>query len=348
MTYPLGRNTKTPDPRDANYPPSRLEALIASGAAVPLDRSVPVILDQGNNGTCVAFGICGALNTADGGAKFADADALAFFLTIPGAGPLPDGGAQVRDGLQKAKDNGWILAYSALNTEADITSWIENHGPVVFGTDWYEGMFTPDKDGTVHITGADQGGHCYYGNGDVTPGDYSDVNSWGTSWGVGGHFKETKADFQKLLNEGGEAWAVVMPAPGPAPTPTPTPDANGCLFQSIPKGWLQARHTGDAKKVAAALNVWAKAQGFTTQEATVIDWTAFLCKAGAVVEDFFAAFVVGFGTAAIATNVNPLMFGAQDWKNAIGAGIVSVFYVVYQWARTRNTSYGRGSSTCSI
>ena len=256
---PLGRLPKTPDVRDDDYPPERLEAMIAAGVAVPLDRTVYSILDQGSNGTCVAAGILGAVNTAAGGPKFTNADVVPFFLTIPNAGPLPDGGAQVRDGLQKAKDNGWLAAYSALNTEAAITSWLENHGPVVYGTDWYEGMFIPDADGTVHATGTVQGGHCYYGNGDATTGCLDDVNSWGSSWGVQGHFKETKPEFQRLLDSGGEAWAIVVSAPTPTP-PAPTPD--GCLVAAIPKGWLQSRHTGDVKKVADALNVWKKAKGY--------------------------------------------------------------------------------------
>jgi hypothetical protein len=346
MPYPLGRDPKTPDPRDANYPPERLEAMIAAGVAVPLDRKVYSILDQGTNGTCVAAGTLGALNTANGGPKFTSADIVPFFLTIPGAGPLPDGGAQVRDGLQKAKDNGWLLAYSALTTEAQITSWIENHGPVVYGTDWYEGMFTPDPDGTVHISGTVQGGHCYYGHGDLS--GFDNVNSWGASWGAAGHFNETRPDFQKLLDEGGEAWAIVVPAPQPVPVPTPTPPTpDGCLVAAL-RPFALGQRAYVRKSDRVAFQAWMKAKGYTIERTTQMDWNAVLCKAGAVVEDFFAAFVVGFGTAAIATNINPLMFGAQDWKNALGAGIVSVFYVIYQWARTRNTSYGIGSTSCTL
>ena len=218
----LGRLPKTHDHRDADYPPERLEAMIERGDAVPLDRKVYSILDQGSNGTCVAAGTLGALNTAEGLAKFTDADIVPFFLLIDGHGDLPDGGAEVRNGLKLAAKL-YGITYSALTTEDAITSWLENHGPVLYGSDWYDSMMTPDVDGTVHISGAVAGGHCYYGNGDATTGDLDDVNSWGTGWAVGGHFKETKPDFQKLLDEGGEAWAIVVPAPTPVPVPTPTP-----------------------------------------------------------------------------------------------------------------------------
>ena len=37
--------------------------------------------------------------------------------------------------------------------------------PVLLGTDWYEGMTTPDDQGIAHPTGRHQGGHEYLASG---------------------------------------------------------------------------------------------------------------------------------------------------------------------------------------
>ena len=155
----LGRLPFKPDDRD--YPVERLEAMIAAGTAVPLEWSVPRILDQGDNGTCVAAGTLGACDCDDEthtDSHFTSADIVPFFETIAGAGPLPDGGAEVREGLKAAKKAGYISAYSLLTSAAQITSWLELHGPIVLGVDWMSGMDTPDAKGFVTFTGYVRGG----------------------------------------------------------------------------------------------------------------------------------------------------------------------------------------------
>lgn len=212
MLRPLGREPFRPDTRDANYPPERLEAMIAAGKAKPLAWKVPRILDQGDNGTCVAAGTLGACDCDDEthtDSGFSSAAIVPFFLTITGHGALPDGGAQVRNGLKAAKKAGYISAYSLLTTTAAITSWLEKHGPIVVGVDWFSGMDSPDTAGYVSVTGEVRGGHCFYGNGDV--GCLQWVNSWGASWGYHGHFYTRDADFAKLRTGDFEAWAIVQP-----------------------------------------------------------------------------------------------------------------------------------------
>ena len=255
---PLGRLPFTPDDRD--WPVERVKALIASGEAAPLKWSVPRILDQGTNGTCVAAGTLGACdcddeNHVDSG--FTSADIVPFFTTIAGHGALPDGGAQVRDGLKAAQKAGYISAYSLLSGSAEILDWVQNHGPVVIGMDWYDGFDSPDAKGCVLVSGSIRGGHCVYGNGDV--GGFDLLNSWNATWGDGGHFYMTAATFAKIQNGDFEAWAIVQAAK-PVPTPTPTPsgyvvtkpdlqavlnDLNQCLFRS--------NHVKSAKAKLAAL-----------------------------------------------------------------------------------------------
>jgi hypothetical protein len=245
MPRSLGRNPFRPDDRDWSV--ERVKALIASGAAVPLQWTPSIILDQGDEGTCVAAGTLGACDCDDENhviSTFTNADIDPFFDTIPGHDPRPDGGAEVRDGLKAAKAAGYISSYALLTGSAQIKDWQEKHGPVVFGADWMSSMDSPDAKGFVKCSGYVRGGHCFYGNGDVGGQDF--VNSWGDSWADHGHFYMTASDFAKLQNGDFEAWAVVQPAPAPVPTPvptpTPTPTPDPSLWQSI----LDALHALEA------------------------------------------------------------------------------------------------------
>jgi len=220
VTHGLGRKPFVPDARD--WPVERVKAMVARGEAVPLTWSVPRILDQDGTPECVSAGILGALDCDDAQHNdpgFTSADIDQFFHTIPGAGP---DGAYVRDGLKAAKAAGYIAGYSLLRSEAEIIDWLENDGPVVFGSDWLTGMDNPDAHGYVLVSGSLRGGHCYYGNGNV--GGYDLVNSWGEGWGQKGHFYMTQTQFHKLLQSyDTEVWAIVQPAPQP-PKPQPSSD----------------------------------------------------------------------------------------------------------------------------
>ena len=222
MSNPLGRLPFKPDARD--WPVECLKELIADGAVVPLQWTPSVILDQGDNGTCVAAGTLGACDCDDEHhviSTFTNADIVPFFDTISGHGALPDGGAEVREGLKAAQKADYIAAYAPLTTQAQILDWVQNHGPIVAGMDWDTGCDSPDAKGFVHFKGTIRGLHCVYGNGDV--GGFDFVNSWSDSWGDKGHFYMTLADLTQAMNGDWEAWAIVQAAPTPTPTPTPTP-----------------------------------------------------------------------------------------------------------------------------
>ena len=116
-------------------------------------------------------------------------------------------GTSVRAGAKMLKAAGKISAYGwAFNIET-VLNWLGLHGPVVFGTNWYEGMFDPDEQGVVHPVGSVAGGHAYVAIG------YDDVkkrvlfqNSWGKSWGpLNGRFYMGYADADALIRADGEA-----------------------------------------------------------------------------------------------------------------------------------------------
>jgi len=86
--------------------------------------------------------------------------------------------------------------------------------PVITGIPWYDGMFTPDKDGFVWPTGRIVGGHEICVN-EIVPGlgDSGYVGftqSWGTSWGLHGRGRMTFHTWDTLLRMDGD---VTVPQP---------------------------------------------------------------------------------------------------------------------------------------
>jgi C1A family cysteine protease len=78
-------------------------------------------------------------------------------------------------------------------------------GPVVVGTNWYNGMFYPNKNGLIKISGQMVGGHAYLINGvDTKTKQFRIKNSWGKSWGKGGHAFISFNDMSRLIKENGE------------------------------------------------------------------------------------------------------------------------------------------------
>jgi hypothetical protein len=77
--------------------------------------------------------------------------------------------------------------------------------PVMLGTNWYSGMFNPDRKGYVEISGDVAGGHAYLARGI----DYQNQrvlcrNHWGAQWGIKGEFWLRFPTLQRLLKEQGD------------------------------------------------------------------------------------------------------------------------------------------------
>jgi hypothetical protein len=85
-------------------------------------------------------------------------------------------------------------------------------GPFITGTKWLEGMFEPNADGSLNVTGGDVGGHEYLVVGRVN-GRWWFLNSWSDRWGGklpaarlhGGAFSMTDAEYGALLEDEGDA-----------------------------------------------------------------------------------------------------------------------------------------------
>lgn len=122
--------------------------------------------------------------------------------------PHEENGSYVRSGATVMRDRGQIESYVFASHVEEIKQWVLNYGPVVCGTDWYDDMFWPDRNGFVSPGGEVAGGHAY-----ILIGYNSDTdvflfqNSWGNSWGDNGRFRMTAFDFARLLDRWGEACA---------------------------------------------------------------------------------------------------------------------------------------------
>jgi hypothetical protein len=242
----LGRHIRHDD-RSLAYLHPETDTIVS----VQWERVIPV-LDQGNVGSCTGNACTGILGTlpddADLSALIAaglvldENEALSLYSaaeTIDGDGPYPpnDNGSSGLSVAQAAKNAGLCSGYLHALSVAAAHSAIQA-GPFMVGSDWYDSFDTPDANGLVAIApGATvRGGHEYECIGYDAPSDlWHFVNSWGTSYGVAGHFYYSSDTFATLLASDGDVTSLVpLSQPAPTPTPTPTPDPT-----PAPEGFIQ-------------------------------------------------------------------------------------------------------------
>jgi len=114
-------------------------------------------------------------------------------------------GTSVRGGAKYLKTSGKISSYLWAFDINTLINTVLNVGPVVVGTNWYNGMFYPDKTGLIRITGRLAGGHAYVINGiDTKTQQFRIKNSWGKTWGQLGHAYISYTDMTRLIRENGE------------------------------------------------------------------------------------------------------------------------------------------------
>jgi papain like protease len=274
---PLGRHV--------NHDPRSLAYLVrAVGTAVTvLWARLTAILDQGNVGSCTGNAATGVLGSNPfyptlsariiaGILHLDEAEALALYSAAtkldPYSGTYPpsDTGSDGLSVAKAAKAAGLISGYLHMTSVAACQTAIKS-GPFIIGSNWYDSFDNPDASGVVEISAGAQvrGGHEYECLGyDAETGMWELVNSWGDSWGVGGHFFYSDATLARLLSEDGDATSFV-PLSQPAPVPTPVPGdplAVAVLkFHDATVNWAGDRHIGSNKAAAAAARDLYKAAG---------------------------------------------------------------------------------------
>lgn len=182
------------------------------------------VLDQGQTPHCVGFGWAGWGDTLPIDDKYAnaDGDAIYYEAKVIDGEPNQEDGSDVRSGAKAMQNRKRLTAYAFAASIDEVRAWLDGHGPVVFGTEWTQAMFTPDANGYVSPADAVAdpsqvaGGHCFVCVGDLaSEGALLFQNSWGQSWGLSGRFKMTYASAAVLLagivsSDGpGEACAAV-------------------------------------------------------------------------------------------------------------------------------------------
>lgn len=121
---------------------------------------------------------------------------------------LAENGSTVRSGAKAMLKRGRIQGYYFATTFYEAKEFVGNHGPVVIGIDWYEGMNAPDKSAIIRPTGRKMGGHCILWVG--IEGQWAILrNSWGVEWGEYGECRILLTDLALLMAANGEACAAV-------------------------------------------------------------------------------------------------------------------------------------------
>lgn len=218
----LGRFYEHDDRSLANYPIRTL----ALDPPVSREWEVGVWLDQGNEGSCVGFGFGHELNAEPQVVSCFFDCAHSIYKDAQRVDEWPGEdyeGTSVLAGAKVVTSRGFYTEYRWAETEDDMARAVAHVGPVVIGVDWYDGMFDPDENGFLNLTGNIAGGHCilvYALN--VEEGYYKVWNSWGPNWGDMGTAKIRCSDMARLILAQGEVCLPVRKIDVPVP-PAPVP-----------------------------------------------------------------------------------------------------------------------------
>jgi hypothetical protein len=176
---------------------------------------LPPALDQGATSSCVGHGWA-AWALAGPTTNRLPISPWQWYLLAqevdewPGKEPQMEGssvraGAKIAVSLKLASEYRWAFSVSP------VVSWLLANGPVVVGTDLYEGMANPNaKTGLMTLAGQSLGGHCYLlGGVNKRTGLIRVLNSWGRNWAQNGRAWISIADMDKLIKADGEACVAV-------------------------------------------------------------------------------------------------------------------------------------------
>lgn len=189
------------------------------------ERFIP-ILDQGRLGSCTGNAGTGLLGSGPffrsapvHGLALDEPFAIGLYAQathfdrVPGYYPPVDGGSSGLGVAKALRARAIVDRYEhAFSIKGMLTAL--KRAPVIVGTVWLSGMSEPDARGFVHLAGAVEGGHEYLCRefepaSRLSDGVLTFDNSWSSSWGDGGRFRISVADFAYLLRQQGDVTAPV-------------------------------------------------------------------------------------------------------------------------------------------
>lgn len=188
--------------------------------------TVPWALNQGDLGACTGFAVVQArltqpftlqtipgTPTTKGALEQLGRDVYSGATrrdVWKGAWPPDDTGSSGSAALDEAVARRIFNSYSTVSSLAEMQRALQS-GPLIFGVDWYDGMFKPARCGEIKATGQIRGGHEIAIVGlDVDAKTVWGETSWDNDFGVCldshcGYFYMTYGLVSQLFAQGGEA-----------------------------------------------------------------------------------------------------------------------------------------------
>lgn len=199
-------------------------------------------LDQKETGHCCGFSMANFGINYPINSKYIDDDGHKFYYLckVKDGEPGAENGSDIRTVAKVLVDLGIIQSYAFAQTIEEVKYWLLNKGCMIVGTDWYEGMSSPDENNIIHLTGQKIGGHAYLlSEVKIINGEtyFGIQNSWDGYWGINGKAYILAKDFEKLLTRwGGEALAAVE-IPHVVEVPKADPNAKFNLINFLIALW---------------------------------------------------------------------------------------------------------------
>jgi hypothetical protein len=215
----LGR-IYVPDENDAVFP---LMEIMDPQPPRTTPWQIGPVLNQGRTPECVAFTTRGWLNAepvSDPDQSHPDPATIYAGAQANDGISGPHDGSNDRGAMKYMQSIGMVDSYHWAQSLQEVIQYVTTTGPLMCGTNWHQGQFTPDSNGFIAPVGPIEGGHEYlmywYAQEENA---FWFLNSWGTTWGnvpgAPGTFKMKAQDFGTLLNEGGDACAALLTFPRP-------------------------------------------------------------------------------------------------------------------------------------
>jgi len=175
------------DVRSADYP----VAAVLDMGATPVSKAwrLSQRFDQGQTPRCVGFSLAQELSAAPVEVACSDWTGPNIYWLAQELDEWPGSnyaGTSLLAGLKAVKQYGYLAEYRWAANVDDLVLALSQLGPVVMAGPWTSGMFTPDAEGRVRVTGtAGNIGHAYLlGELDWERGRVYIEQTWGPNWSV--------------------------------------------------------------------------------------------------------------------------------------------------------------------